>query len=442
MATIPSQRRILDPYADHRFSNSINAFTRLITGGKDVILPFDVDRSVFEINAVIPNAFQEDPHPYDTNRDFIIDDDELTLANVDRINSVLTQDQYDRIVELAPGYHLDPDSPDGFAPNTIIEDTPYPLDYDEDWRISDDELDLINSKWNDYYYNRYGAPNGEDDVTSFQQLLFARQANASGGYQYDGTSESIPTGYKPVPKGVALGPLEWDVNGDWKIDYNEYLSAQAAYSRSEITLAQLLKVIQIYNVGGYHPWQTGEDLDPQYPDYTAGAFPAQKIKMGPGYLIRQDTLIHVKGDSIIDLTDTANYIGVTSPDFGMNREASKDSISTDGKMYMILAKYVYSRSKPEPELAYVIAQNRQAYLQNMEDYIYLGSFEVAIGNGSPYLGITRIFDWDTNENEGGARIERPMYFHHVSEVDGGILDENGHIISTGTSPVSEAVLFE
>lgn len=39
--TIPSQVRSVDPYADHRFSNTINRLNRIYSGGEDVILPFD-----------------------------------------------------------------------------------------------------------------------------------------------------------------------------------------------------------------------------------------------------------------------------------------------------------------------------------------------------------------------------------------------------------------
>ena len=39
--TIPSQIRSVDPYADHRFSNTINRLNRIYSGGEDVILPFD-----------------------------------------------------------------------------------------------------------------------------------------------------------------------------------------------------------------------------------------------------------------------------------------------------------------------------------------------------------------------------------------------------------------
>lgn len=39
--TIPEQIRSVDPYADHRFSNTINRFNRIFTGGNDTILPFD-----------------------------------------------------------------------------------------------------------------------------------------------------------------------------------------------------------------------------------------------------------------------------------------------------------------------------------------------------------------------------------------------------------------
>jgi hypothetical protein len=39
--TIPTQIRSVDPYADHRFSNTINRFNRIFTAGLDTIMPFD-----------------------------------------------------------------------------------------------------------------------------------------------------------------------------------------------------------------------------------------------------------------------------------------------------------------------------------------------------------------------------------------------------------------
>lgn len=41
--TIPNQIRSVDPYADHRFSDTVNRFNRIFTGGEDTILPFDGD---------------------------------------------------------------------------------------------------------------------------------------------------------------------------------------------------------------------------------------------------------------------------------------------------------------------------------------------------------------------------------------------------------------
>lgn len=39
--TVPTQIRSVDPYADHRFSNTINRFNRIFTGGENTIMPYD-----------------------------------------------------------------------------------------------------------------------------------------------------------------------------------------------------------------------------------------------------------------------------------------------------------------------------------------------------------------------------------------------------------------
>lgn len=42
---IPTQIRTLDPYADHRFSNTINRLVNVVSGTSNVLLPFDVTGS-------------------------------------------------------------------------------------------------------------------------------------------------------------------------------------------------------------------------------------------------------------------------------------------------------------------------------------------------------------------------------------------------------------
>ena len=53
MPIIPNQTRTMDPIADHRFTNTINRFSRLVSRGRNVILPdnennFDITRITFE----------------------------------------------------------------------------------------------------------------------------------------------------------------------------------------------------------------------------------------------------------------------------------------------------------------------------------------------------------------------------------------------------------
>lgn len=441
MPVVPSQTRTLDPFADHRFSNSINRFTRLITGGKDVILPFDVNRSVFNVTSYIPAAYSSELHPYDVDRDFKMNEIEVAQANVDRINGFITQTQYDRVVELSSGYHFDNMSPDGFAPNSAITDTPWYLDLDGDWRIDDDEFQTIEANFLAYLDNRYpGAPIA-GDVTSYFEYFFALDANKNGGYHYSNTGigDAPYDEYTPTPLGSSDLALQWDLNKDWKLDMDEINNAFNAFLNGSgaIDPGGVQRLYDFFAAGGYHPIQPGEPVHTYFPEYSPGPLPAQKLKVGPGYLIRHDTLIHVKEDTIIDLNDNDNYIGTGPADYGLSRTGSKDGLTSNTKMYFLLAKYVYSRSKPEPELAFVIAKNRQAYLQNMQDYIYLASFEVDSGNGSAELGITKVYDWDTDENNSNARIERPMYFHHVSEVDGGTLNEFGLLVQSPTNAVSE-----
>lgn len=53
MPTYPAQSRSIDPAKDHRFSDTINRFTRIVTRGRNVILPddlynFDIERITTE----------------------------------------------------------------------------------------------------------------------------------------------------------------------------------------------------------------------------------------------------------------------------------------------------------------------------------------------------------------------------------------------------------
>lgn len=50
MSTIPTQDRCLDPYSNHRFSDSFNKFTRILTGGGNYIMPYDNNTCTVSIN--------------------------------------------------------------------------------------------------------------------------------------------------------------------------------------------------------------------------------------------------------------------------------------------------------------------------------------------------------------------------------------------------------
>lgn len=409
MPIIPNQQRSLDSNADHRFSNSINRFTRLLTGGKNVILPYDQSGSVFSIEAYLPNSRSIDPHPYDTDRDFIISADELAAATVDYGQALITLDELNRVTELydAGGYHFSTETPDGFDIDTERSDDFWPYDYDEDYKIGTDDMATITTAFN-------------NNTITVIDYLKALQFQRHSGYHTNSLSV-----YADSSNFVA-GPPEgdnptnlFDINGDWRISYEELQYAQRAYDESLIDISALLRIIQFYNLGGYHDDTSGED------GYEVGPVPARSIIIGPGLIVKDDTFVHVKSSVRVDLTDTDNYIGDDSDYYGLNRQALQTGATSDDKMFMVLAKFVYNRTSTAPELAYVIANNRAAYLNNKNDYVYLGSFTVELLDGFNYLGVNKIYSEDTDELNSDASIIRPLYSPIIPAIDGGIIDSLG-----------------
>lgn len=414
----------LQPYtADHRFSNTLNRMTRLITGGRDVILPYDVSGSVFDITAHVNNSRNKEPHAYDTNRDFYIDDDELEVASEDYSKGYITLDELNRIQELhdAPGYHFDSTTSDGYNINVDVSGTdPYwEYDFDQDYRIKDSELAIIKTLYDASSINLYN-------------YLKAKQYNVNGGYHTDASSiYADNSGFVAGPKGGDPPSYIFDQDGDWRIEYNELQDCIRCQQLSLIDTDLMLRSIQFYNMGGYH-----DTTEATEDGYSPGPVPSTSLYVGPGFLVRQDMLIHVQSNTKISLTDTDNYIGDDESKWGLTRVGTVDGTSGNSKMYMLLAKYTYARSSPAPYLTYVIANDRNAYLNNKNDYLYLGSFEVELktSQGFNYLGVTNIYTSDTDENNGNARIERPMYQPIISGADGGVIDEFG-VVGPG-DPIS------
>jgi hypothetical protein len=418
MPVIPTQQRTMDPYTDHRFSNTFNRFTRILTGGRDVILPYDVCGSVFDIQAYVPNSRNKNPHPYDIDRDFIISDAELQSAIVDYGKGFITIDELNRIQEIydAGGYHFSTETADGFELDSDVSGDPYwEYDYDEDHKISEDEFTTIRQNY-------------VTGSISLLNYLKANQFRINGGYHTD--SDSVykdSNNFVAGPKNGAPPTNIFDFNGNWRITYEDLERARVVYQEDgDIDLSKYLRITQFYNSGGYHDSTSGED------GYEPGPVPATKLYIGPGFLIKDDCLVHVKEYIQIDLTDTDNYIGNDSQYWGLTRVGTNDStsINSDEKMYIVLAKYTYSRTSPAPQLTFVIANDRTAFLNNRNEYIYLGSFcvELLTGYGFNYLGVSKIFDYDTDEVNSNARLERPYYSMFVTSVDGGVLDSSGNTL--------------
>ena len=99
---IPKQQRIIDPYADHRFSNTYSRSSRIITLGEDIILPhptknFNLEKDLDDSNELtlkIGPGF------------FIKDDIGVYIEEDYYVNFANQNFYYNNIISTTPGYYL------------------------------------------------------------------------------------------------------------------------------------------------------------------------------------------------------------------------------------------------------------------------------------------------------------------------------------------------
>lgn len=135
------------------------------------------------------------------------------------------------------------------------------------------------------------------------------------------------------------------------------------------------------------------------------------VKIGPGIVIKDDTLIHIKNSAYLDFTDPLIYAGSGS---GFNTFDSTGN-------YLILIDYQYTRSIPAPTAKYVVLKpsKRSVFLNDRAKYVYLGTATVT-GSSGNYV-ISTLSLTDTDELNSNAEIKRPNYEFTIPAVDGGDL---------------------
>lgn len=132
----------------------------------------------------------------------------------------------------------------------------------------------------------------------------------------------------------------------------------------------------------------------------------QGVNISPGVVIKDDVLIHLPESTNLDFTDQDNYVGTS----GLGPAGD----------YFVLLKYTYYQSVPPPSCYYVVCRQRAEFLNNRSKYMYLATATV-VQDGSEFV-IDSISTTDTDELNGNALIERPMYKFRPHVIDGGLYE--------------------
>ena len=130
----------------------------------------------------------------------------------------------------------------------------------------------------------------------------------------------------------------------------------------------------------------------------------QGVDISPGMVIKDDVLIHLPESTNLDFTNSDNYVGTT----GLGPAGD----------YFVLLKYIYYQSVPPPSAYYVVCRQRAEFLNNRTKYMYLATATV-VQDGLDFI-VDSISTTDTDELNGGALIERPMYTFKPHVIDGGL----------------------
>lgn len=135
------------------------------------------------------------------------------------------------------------------------------------------------------------------------------------------------------------------------------------------------------------------------------------VNITSGIVCKDDIMIQITDATTeLDFTDPSNYVGSSTT------MAPPPSHPTN---YLVLLKYSYQRTLPAPSAVFVVCKSREEFLNNRDKYIYLASARVALDGGS--YKITNIYYTDTDELNGDAIIERPVYRYTPPVVYGGLI---------------------
>jgi len=129
-----------------------------------------------------------------------------------------------------------------------------------------------------------------------------------------------------------------------------------------------------------------------------------RVKIGTGLFIKDDVLIEVEREKILNFNDNENYIGES----GLDREGN----------YLIVLTYNYSRDIPIP-VAYVkIIKDKKLYYHNKNEVIFLGVANI-VNDG----GVYKINHVDVKDYEEKPIIKRMYPVFRPNKIDGGILED-------------------
>lgn len=148
-------------------------------------------------------------------------------------------------------------------------------------------------------------------------------------------------------------------------------------------------------------WTRGRNVIIEPHDSFQVSVTANDLTIDPGLFVKDDALIHIDTQYVLDATTNDSY------------EDPTGAMTTDD-YYILVVKYNYTRSLPAPQAYYKIIRDETIYTGNLSDYIFLGSFYVSGGAIDTSIGF-----YDRHPgHQGDSDFERPFVDHVI---DGGEL---------------------
>ena len=141
---------------------------------------------------------------------------------------------------------------------------------------------------------------------------------------------------------------------------------------------------------------------------TLDATSCQDITISPGLGIKDDVLVQITENTILDCDSTSNYIDVVG---GL----------TESRRYMIVLEYTYARTLPAPQAIYKIIRDiENIYVGNESKYLMIGLFDVEYDAILLRYYITHVYI-ETSE------YPREVLVGDFAVIDGGDITEEPYV---------------